>query len=358
MLLESAHYKANPNEKPPADAQFVANGHAYEDSATVAQMNTYSDGIIVFQLDESQSLTATSEFTNQPIPNDTATVNPSHEPSPSQRRVPPAMYQSPSTQATLPTTSPMFEPDAVAGRHSQYATPTRPPSYTGSQYDRHSQQGAEYPHPTRPPYATPARSSEEILAQSQARARERSTSSRGTPSASGISSSQSSARNAIDQIRMDQSNRMALEKAKSKSREKSLGSHGTPAIINPESITPKASPVASEQAPPRSPSPVPDRPVTEFFEPTNSQNEEAEATAAFQGKNLIQQVINSDSLELLEDAVQIGRHILDSMEHELNGSNSKDATHWQAQIAKLKQQMTRTRTVVGVVGNTGAGKSR
>lgn len=151
---------------------------------------------------------------------------------------------------------------------------------------------------------------------------------------------------------------MALEKAKSKSREKSLGSHGTPAIINPESITPKASPVASEQAPPRSPSPVPDRPVTEFFEPTNSQNEEAEATAAFQGKNLIQQVINSDSLELLEDAVQIGRHILDSMEHELNGSNSKDATHWQAQIAKLKQQMTRTRTVVGVVGNTGAGKSR
>lgn len=361
VLLGSEHYQKYPHEKPPADAQLMANRRTYEDTATIAEMNTYGDGLILFQMDESQPVQPSPI---QPIPNIT-TANPSNEPSPSERPVPPLVRQSPSTQPTHPTTSPLFERDAIAGRLSQQPTLTRQLSQTGSQHDRRSQQGTEHTHPIRPPlypYATPARSSEEILAQSQARARERSASSRGTPTTKGISPSQHDARSpyarAIDEIRLDESNRKALEKAKSKSksksREKSLGSNGTPANIKPESSTPEASPLSSAEAPSRSPSPVPDRPVTEFFE---SQNEDAEPSVAFQGKNLIQKVVNSESLELLEDAVQVGGHILDSMEHQLNGSGSKDATHWLGQMSRLKQQMTRTRTVVGVVGNTGAGKS-
>ncbi|TID24181.1 hypothetical protein E6O75_ATG02546 [Venturia nashicola] len=350
-LQAANHYETNQHDLPAENAQWLANGRTYEDTTTAAEMNTYSDGVIVFQFDNSRPMTTASDSSVQSPP-DTTTADPHEEPTPSQKLVPPAVQRTPST--TL----------------SQHATPTQTPSQIGRQYETPLQQASEYPHPIRPPsnfYETPARASEEILAQ----ARERSASSRGTPSAMGMSQLQHDPRSpsarAIDQIRMDQNNREALEKAlaqaKSKSesklisREKSLGSYNTSASVKPESTTPRASPVTSEQAAPRSPSPVPDRPVTEFFEPTNSQNEEAEPPVAFQGKNLIQKVVNSESLELLEDAVQIGGHILKSLEHQLDGSGSKDATHWLGQIAKLKQQMTRTRTVVGVVGNTGAGKS-
>lgn len=329
MLVASVYYQEHPDQKPPADAEFMANRRTYEDTALVTQMNTYDDGLILFQLAESQPTTAINGSSSQPVPNAT-TANASQGPSPSQRPVPPA------TQPNFPTTSPMFEQDAIQGRLSQHATPTRAPSQTGRSY----------------PYATPARSSEERLAQSQARAQERSLSSRRMPSANGMSPSQYNARAAIDEIRLAEANRKALERAQEIAKS---GSHGPLAAIKPESTTPTATSVAPEQATPRSPSPVPDRPVTEFFE---SQNEEVGPSVVFQGKNLIQQVVNSDSLELLEDAVQIGGHILDSMKHELDGSASKDATHWLGQMAKLKQQMTRTRTVVGVVGNTGAGKSR
>ncbi|KAE9965164.1 hypothetical protein BLS_007810 [Venturia inaequalis] len=328
VLVASIYYHEHPDQKPPANAEFMANRQTYEDTALVTQMNTYDDGLILFQLAESQPTTAINGSSSQPVPNAT-TTNASQGPSPSQRPNPPA------TQPNLPTTSPMFEQDAIQGRLSQHATPTRAPSQTGRSY----------------PYGTPARSSGERLAQSQARAQERSPSSRRMPSANGMSPSQYNARAAIDEIRLAEANRKALERAQEIAKS---GSHGSSAVIKPESTTPTATSVAPEQATPRSPSPVPDRPVTEFFE---SQNEEVGPSVAFQGKNLIQQVVNSDSLELLEDAVQIGGHILDSMKHELDGSASKDATHWLGQMEKLKQQMTRTRTVVGVVGNTGAGKS-
>ncbi|QDS73746.1 hypothetical protein FKW77_004922 [Venturia effusa] len=334
-LFTATYYQQHPQTLPQRNARFLANGRAYEDTATVAQMSTYGDGIIVFHLDEPHLSQPPSA---PPTPNVT-TANP-----PSELSTDPTIRRSPLTQPTPLPTPPLAERDAVAGSHGQHVTPTRLPPRTAIQHDRHSQQGAEYPHPIRPsPYssATSTPPSEAIAAQAQARARERSVSSRGTPSAKGMSPSQHAARAATEQTRLAEINRKAR----------------APATIQPESTTPRVNPVPFAEAPPRSPSPVPDRPVNQFFEPTDSQHEEADAAVAFQGKNLIQRVVNSDSLKLLEDAVQIGGHILESMEHQLEGSGSKDATHWLSQIAKLKRQMTRNRTVVGVVGNTGAGKS-
>lgn len=63
--------------------------------------------------------------------------------------------------------------------------------------------------------------------------------------------------------------------------------------------------------------------------------------------------------EILEASVEASVKLLDALRTPLSEkmANSPDAHHWIQQIDNLKKQAVKTRTVIGVVGNTGAGKS-
>ncbi|KAL8724724.1 MAG: hypothetical protein Q9166_007785 [cf. Caloplaca sp. 2 TL-2023] len=63
--------------------------------------------------------------------------------------------------------------------------------------------------------------------------------------------------------------------------------------------------------------------------------------------------------QLLESAVEASVKLLDTLKAPLvdKMANSPDAEHWIQQIENLKKQAVKTKTVIGVVGNTGAGKS-
>lgn len=52
-----------------------------------------------------------------------------------------------------------------------------------------------------------------------------------------------------------------------------------------------------------------------------------------------------------------GLDILSNLRKALGAASGPDAEQWLASIAKLESQAERTRTVIGVVGATGAGKS-
>ncbi|KAL8716632.1 MAG: hypothetical protein Q9225_006051, partial [Loekoesia sp. 1 TL-2023] len=63
--------------------------------------------------------------------------------------------------------------------------------------------------------------------------------------------------------------------------------------------------------------------------------------------------------QILEASVEASVKLLDALRAPLADkmANSQDAEHWIQQIDSLKKQAVKTRTVIGVVGNTGAGKS-
>lgn len=72
----------------------------------------------------------------------------------------------------------------------------------------------------------------------------------------------------------------------------------------------------------------------------------------------IKAVLEETSTERLEAAVSAGVRVLSELEVPLKKlSGSTDASAWLEQIAKVRDLAARTRTIVGVVGNTGAGKS-
>jgi hypothetical protein len=75
--------------------------------------------------------------------------------------------------------------------------------------------------------------------------------------------------------------------------------------------------------------------------------------------DFLQAFKDETSLDLLELAVQKGMQIIKSVRTPIAAqSNSQaDAEEWVTQIDALRTQAEQTRTVVGVVGNTGAGKS-
>jgi hypothetical protein len=62
------------------------------------------------------------------------------------------------------------------------------------------------------------------------------------------------------------------------------------------------------------------------------------------------------SLEVMEKAVQIGINSLTRLRDSLNRANSFDNSYWIESIDKLLGR-NRQKTIVGVVGTTGAGKS-
>lgn len=72
----------------------------------------------------------------------------------------------------------------------------------------------------------------------------------------------------------------------------------------------------------------------------------------------LQELLKETVPERLEAAVQKGVTLLSEIEQPLRQlPNDADAQNWLAQLDDLRKQAARTRTVVGVVGNTGAGKS-
>jgi hypothetical protein len=73
----------------------------------------------------------------------------------------------------------------------------------------------------------------------------------------------------------------------------------------------------------------------------------------------LRQVIEKESPELLEAGVKQAFKVLDSLQETFSqySRTSADANAWVKAIEKLKSQAERKPTVVGVVGNTGAGKS-
>ncbi|KAI9653730.1 MAG: hypothetical protein M1821_006924 [Bathelium mastoideum] len=68
---------------------------------------------------------------------------------------------------------------------------------------------------------------------------------------------------------------------------------------------------------------------------------------------------SNHSVETLEAGLRNGLRLLDDLAAPLSSHSSSnlDASHWIQQISNLKTQSRNTKTVVGVVGDTGAGKS-
>jgi ribosome biogenesis GTPase A len=73
----------------------------------------------------------------------------------------------------------------------------------------------------------------------------------------------------------------------------------------------------------------------------------------------LQNFIADASLEILEASVEKGVEFLHELKRPLLDKldESPDAAQWVQQIERLQNQAIKTKTVIGVVGNTGAGKS-
>lgn len=76
-------------------------------------------------------------------------------------------------------------------------------------------------------------------------------------------------------------------------------------------------------------------------------------------KSRLQKLLNTASPEVLESEVQKGMELLGKLVGPLSEQKeqSEDAQQWLSQIENLRKQSVITPTIIGVVGNTGAGKS-
>ncbi|ROW06521.1 hypothetical protein VMCG_04292 [Cytospora schulzeri] len=84
-----------------------------------------------------------------------------------------------------------------------------------------------------------------------------------------------------------------------------------------------------------------------------------QATAARE-TNYIERLVSNASTEELEAGVKIGVQLLDNLKPPLQAalvSGDTQASNWLESITRLQDEAKPARTVVGVVGNTGAGKS-
>ncbi|KAK1752155.1 hypothetical protein QBC47DRAFT_306133 [Echria macrotheca] len=81
---------------------------------------------------------------------------------------------------------------------------------------------------------------------------------------------------------------------------------------------------------------------------------------ARQPTDYLKDLLSATSPDILEKGVAAGLRVLDSLRGPLEAIQSVDGTqanHWLTSIQNLKGRAKTTRTIVGVVGNTGAGKS-
>jgi GTPase Era involved in 16S rRNA processing len=71
----------------------------------------------------------------------------------------------------------------------------------------------------------------------------------------------------------------------------------------------------------------------------------------------LQNLFAESTPELLEAAVQQGVKLLEDLKEPLGSVAGEDASQWLQAIEKVQSQAAQPKTIVGVVGNTGAGKS-
>ncbi|KAI1336959.1 hypothetical protein F5Y15DRAFT_426715 [Xylariaceae sp. FL0016] len=71
----------------------------------------------------------------------------------------------------------------------------------------------------------------------------------------------------------------------------------------------------------------------------------------------LEHLCTSTDASILETGVSVARYVMDQLENTIIKSSNPEATSWRKAFQDIRDQATPTRTVVGVVGNTGAGKS-
>ena len=73
--------------------------------------------------------------------------------------------------------------------------------------------------------------------------------------------------------------------------------------------------------------------------------------------DILERLCNNETPETLEHAVSVATGLLGQLQDALTSYPSAEADAWSKSIAGLQARTAPTRTVVGVVGDTGAGKS-
>ena len=102
---------------------------------------------------------------------------------------------------------------------------------------------------------------------------------------------------------------------------------------------------------------MPEMDFQENFGPVEeeSQDQQVQKLKTFQ----LQEAMADARVEVVESTVEIATVWLDRLKKPLlaEAERSKEASQWLQQIERLQATAKRTKTVIGVVGNTGAGKS-
>ncbi|CAJ2501356.1 Uu.00g042090.m01.CDS01 [Anthostomella pinea] len=91
--------------------------------------------------------------------------------------------------------------------------------------------------------------------------------------------------------------------------------------------------------------------------PSHDEDADQDADNQPEETNYLERLVTQDSPEVLETGVTVGMHLLDRVRNALETFDSPDVDAWFKTIQELRDRAKPTRTVVGVVGNTGAGKS-
>ncbi|KAI5816791.1 hypothetical protein BZA77DRAFT_263802 [Pyronema omphalodes] len=150
------------------------------------------------------------------------------------------------------------------------------------------------------------------------------------------------------------------KKEKLKHGSKKLEQSSEKVSISSPSTSPSLTPSTPPSSAPSSPPPSP---------PTKASNSSKKAAESSLHDNTkpdvpkpenpqLQQLFTNASIETLEKGVQQGFKLLETLETSLEaGKDLADVSAFQQQIQNLRRQAELKKTVIGVVGNTGAGKS-
>ncbi|KAI0600034.1 Dynamin family-domain-containing protein [Biscogniauxia sp. FL1348] len=106
---------------------------------------------------------------------------------------------------------------------------------------------------------------------------------------------------------------------------------------------------------PRASAPAPDSDI----KPTTASQLDAPGPADHPASetSYLERLVDNTVPEVLEEGVAVGLRLLDRLVEALDSHPCPDADAWLTSIREIRERAKPTRTVVGVVGNTGAGKS-
>lgn len=74
-------------------------------------------------------------------------------------------------------------------------------------------------------------------------------------------------------------------------------------------------------------------------------------------RDVLSDLCSEQSLDILETSAKVGMVLLQDLREHITGVGTETGQHYLTSIEKLLQSAEKTRSIVGVVGNTGAGKS-